>query len=98
DAAAKAAEAAWKTLPGNPPNWTTEQLSADYLRDLLDVERYRLGQSSFVPLHDPTRRAPTRLSEVQGYASGAIPTLADCIAATVDRLRAAFVETEPPAA
>ena len=96
DAAVRSAEATYKTLPSTAPQWSLEQLSSDFLRDLIDVERYRLGQAAFVPLTDPSRRPPMRLPEVQDRATGHIPTLTENIAAAVGRLRAAFVRTEIP--
>jgi hypothetical protein len=80
-----------------------EYLSADYVRQLIEVETARLGRGEIASLSDD-RRPPVRLRELENPRTGTLPPMVDTIAQNIQNIKGQFApefapsKTKPAAA
>jgi hypothetical protein len=77
----------------NPARPFHEMLAPDHLRDLADVEAFRLSQGG-IPAPGAVEH-PARLRQYEDAATGAIQTLADTLGEITGRVRDEFNQAEP---
>jgi hypothetical protein len=69
--------------------WANDFLADAYLRDLLAVETYRVGQSAITSVSDPGK-PPARLRELEHPRTGAVPPMVETAAQNVQNIKGQY--------